>query len=99
MKKQLHKHAEDDEKILFKKNQKLLINNLFNYSKDNDESINNILINKFEVQYKKNIKVIDKQIKIIDLDYIDFFYYKLSIIKNIDFFKGYINKNMLKKQV
>jgi hypothetical protein len=43
--------------------------------------------------------VIDKQTKIIDLDYIDFFYYKLSIIKNIDFFKGYINKNMLKKQV
>jgi hypothetical protein len=43
--------------------------------------------------------VIDKQIKIIHLDYIDFFYYKLFIIKNIDFFKSYIDKNMLKKQV
>ena len=81
MKKQLHKHAEDDEKILFKKNQKLLINNLFNYSKDNDESINNILINKFEVQYKKNIKVIDKQTKIIDLDYIDFFITNFLLLK------------------
>jgi len=43
--------------------------------------------------------MIDKQTKIINLDYIDPFYYKLFIIKNIDFFKSYINKNMLKKQV
>ena len=36
--------------------------------------------------------MINKQIKIIHLDYIDFFYYKLFIIKNIDFFKSYIDK-------
>jgi hypothetical protein len=39
--------------------------------------------------------MIDNQTKIIDLDYIYPFYYKLSIIKNIDFFKSYI----LRKQV
>jgi len=39
-----------------KKKYKLLNNNIFNYSKKNDDIINNILINKFRFSTKKNIK-------------------------------------------
>ena len=62
-----------------------------NNNNDSNDIIDVVHVDKLKVEYKENMKC-DKYIYIfIDLSYVDFFYYKFTIITKIDVFKCYID--------